>query len=319
VHVSVDTEGKATEVCKQTKKYKDRKLGKPTNNDVRAKIKERFKQLKPDYDKKNQERQDSLKRLKELQAQRDKDIKDRDDKIKEVNDKKKERQAKCSTPIALLLGVATSESANAKRDGEHPYDWTTDYFDEEFISSDDRLSEWPEEVDINKISADVDTEAFLKKWDEIIDDKKQKPYSCTYSRKRSLDRRCSAKRSWDDWDADFASDALPYHNSSLIVRDFDVHSSDIDNIEKRNPFALLFAVIAQFAGRFAVQITARATASVAANSARLSNLIKTPERLFQIAAKGQGTKAGVKGMENAKAAIRKDSKRWIKCLREGIP
>jgi hypothetical protein len=68
-----------------------------------------------------------------------------------------------------------------------------------------------------------------------------------------------------------------------------------------------------------VQVTARATASVAANSQRLVNLLKTPERLFQTAAKGQGTKAGQKGMEDAKEAIKKDAKWYWKCLKEGKP
>ncbi|OAK94583.1 hypothetical protein IQ06DRAFT_353017 [Phaeosphaeriaceae sp. SRC1lsM3a] len=144
-------------------------------------------------------------------------------------------------------------------------------------------------------------------------------HSSNFVGKRSLDRRCSQKRSIEEWETNFVLDSLPDINSSLAIRDFEYHESDIDHLEKRNPFAALLAILTQFAGRLAVQLTARATASIAANSPRLAALIKNPERLFQIAAKGQGTKAGVKGMENAKAAIRNDAKRWIQCLKEGIP
>jgi membrane-associated HD superfamily phosphohydrolase len=327
----VDSEGKATQTCKQTKKFYDRKRTKPTNSDVRAKIKDSWNKMKPDYDKKNRERQDSLKKLKELQEQRDKAIKEKDDKIKEANDKKKERLAKCDTPIALLIGATFSEVLS-KRDGEHPYDWTTDYFDEEFVASDERLKDWPQDIDVEQISADVDTDAFLKKWDQYIDDHKREPHSCQFIGKRSLERRCSQKRSFEEWYGD-DEPATRFNNASSLVqrhigpvfhadasaRDITITPSGMHELEKRNPLALLFEILAQFGTRLAVQLTARATATVAANSPRLANLLKTPERLFQTAAKGQGTKAGQKGMDGAKEAIKKDAKRYWKCLKEGKP
>ncbi|KAH5220169.1 hypothetical protein HBI25_187400 [Parastagonospora nodorum] len=346
VYVSVDTAGKATETCKQTRKYQDRKQGKPTNKDVRAKIKEQFTQRKPEYDARNKEREESLKKLKEIQAKRDQEIKDRDDKIKDANEKKKKRQAECSTPIALLMGLAANAAANSKRDGEHPYDWTTDYFDEEYTTSDDRLKEWPDEVDVDKISADVDEKAFLKQWDDDLEARRRPPRpGCSWNGKRSLDRRCTRRRSLDDWTDDLEPVAFPdediddndffsdeddignnfsldkgnnNNNSSLIERDFETYSTDVIVIEKRNPFVALMSLIAQFASRLAVNFIARPVASIAAHSTRLASLRARPERLFQIATRGQGTKSGFKGMDNAKAAIRKD-KRWIKCLREGIP
>ncbi|KAH7090486.1 hypothetical protein FB567DRAFT_617949 [Paraphoma chrysanthemicola] len=322
VHVFVDSDGKAVESCKQTRKYYDRKRTKPTDSDVRAKIKDTWNKMKPDYDKREQERKDSLKKLKEIQEQRDRELKDQE-KLKEANDRKKERQAKCSTPIALLLGAAYNEAMN-KRDGEHPYDWTTDYFDEDFISSDDRLKEWPEDLDVGQISEDVDTDAFLKKWDEYIDDHKRVSQTCTFVRKRSLDRRCSQRRSLDDWYSAFEPGYSVDNTSSLPRRDLDfvqlrkIDSHDVESIEKRY-FSLLFLILSQFGMRLGVQVAARATASVAATSPRLASLLKVPERLFQTAPKGGGTKAGQKGMESAKEAIKKDSQRWLKCLKEGIP
>jgi membrane-associated HD superfamily phosphohydrolase len=330
-HVMVDSEGKAVQSCKQTRKFYNRKGTKPTNSDVRAKIKDSWNKLKPDYDKKNQERQNSLKKLKEIQEERDRSMKEKDDKIKEANDKKKERLAKCDTPIALLLGAAFNE-AMSKRDGEHPYDWTTDYFDEEFVGSDERLKDWPQDIDVEQISADVDTEAFLKKWDEYIDDHKRQGHSCTFIGKRSLDRRCSQRRSLEEWyggvDLDTRFDntsALvqrhvgPVFHADISLRDIATLPHGMHELDKRNPIAWLFEILAQFGTRMAVQVAARATASVAANSPRLANLLKTPERLFQTAAKGQGTKAGQKGMEGAKEAIKKDAKRYWKCLKEGKP
>lgn len=326
VDVFVNSEGKATETCKQTQKYQDRKKGKPTNSDVKAKIKEKFNKLKPDYDKKNQERKDSLNRLKELQDQRDKDMKERNDKVQEANDKKKERLSKCDTSIALLLGAVFDEASKARRDGEeNPYDWTTDYFDEEFVGSDDRVIDWPLEIDIAQISADVDTDAFLKTWDEYIDEHKRTASSCNFMGKRSLERRCSQKRSTKEWNGGLIMDTQSPNISSVIERDIGpVHDPkgtlrDIDNLEKRNLLIALFEFLGIFGGRMAVSIVARATATVAARSPRLAGLLKNPDRMFQVAAKGQGTKAGSKGMENAKRAIKQDYKRWLKCLKDGKP
>jgi hypothetical protein len=280
--------------------------------------------LKPDYDKRNQEREDSLKKLKELQEQRDKSVREKDDKIKEANDKKKERLAKCDTPIALLIGAAFSEILS-KRDSEHPYDWTTDYFDEEFVASDERLKDWPQDIDVEQISADVDTDAFLKKWDEYMDDHKRKPHFCQFIGKRSLERRCSQKRSSEEWydelgtRFDNTSSLVQRHMGPISLETVAFPLRNAHELDKRNPLALLFEILAQFETRLAVQVTARATASVAANSPPLANLLKTPELLFQTAGRGQGTKAGQKGMEGAKEAIKKDAKRYWKCLKEGIP
>jgi hypothetical protein len=172
---------------------------------------------------------------------------------------------------------------------------------------------------IVSVSGDVDTDAFLKKWDEILDNQKPFPHTCVGVGKRSMDRRCSQKRAWDDWeDDDFPLDTLPDNNSSLIIRDFDVHTHDLDDLEKRIPFALLLSVIAQFAGRMGVQLIARVSAAVTVRNSRIQGLVNAGTKIFQSAPTGQGTKAGVKGMQNAKSSIMKD-KRWINCLKNGLP
>jgi len=327
VHTEVSDDGKAEQSCRATRKFYDRKKSKPTNSSLRAKIKDQWNKLKPDYDKKNKERQENLKKLKAMEEENEKRQKEmaKENKKLEANDKKKERQSKCSTAISLLLGVAFS-GASAKRDGdgEHPYDWTTDYFDEEFVGSDDRLKDWPPDLDVEKISADVDTQAFLKQWDEAIDDKKRIGHSCTYV-KRSLDPRCSQRRSLEGLYDDSDLDTQFSNSSSLLQRHMDpiydsrITSNGIQELEKRNPLAALLSLLGIFGSRLATQVIARATASVAAQAPRLANLIQNPGRLFQIASKGKGAKGGQPAMQSAKQAIMKDNKRWLKCLKDGIP
>jgi hypothetical protein len=222
---------------------------------------------------------------------------------------------KCNPIIALLIGAATNAAQNSKRDDEHPYDWTSWFFDEDFVSSDERIKDW------NK---------WLEKWSADLDERKRSLYvNCNFVGKRSLERRCSAKRSlegdWyddDDFDADF--DTLSANNTSVIERyagptnPATVSARDLIDLEKRNPFAWLFSILAQFGTRVATGVVARVTASVAANSPRLANLLKNTERLFQVAKPGEGAKSGLRGMENAKDIIKKD-KNWLKCLKEGIP
>ncbi|KAH8711914.1 hypothetical protein GQ44DRAFT_626345 [Phaeosphaeriaceae sp. PMI808] len=323
--VYVDSNGKAKETCKQTRKYQDRKKAKSKDPSFKAKIQDLYNKVKPDQDKKDEQRKNSLKKLKEIQADRDRKFKDMDDKIKEANHKVKEREHKCNVHIALLLGAAYEAKNMRRAEEDSPYSWTTDYFDEEFVGSDDRLTEWPQEIDINQISANVDTNAFLKQWDEEINERKRRGSSCNFVGKRSLGRRCSQKRSMGEWYDDINLDTRPDNTSSLIERNVEQvyypenRSPDTEELEKRNPFALLFNILAQFGGKLGMQVLTRATSSVAASSPRLASLLKNPDRLFQIAAKGQGTKAGTKGMDNAKMAIKKDYKRWLKCLKEGLP
>jgi hypothetical protein len=129
----------------------------------------------------------------------------------------------------------------------------------------------------------------------------------------------------EEWYDDMHLETGSDNTSSLLQRDVgpsypsDMSPRDISELEKRNPIAILFSILAQFGTRIAVQVAVRATASVAANSPRLAGLLRNPDRLFQIAARGKGTRAGQKGMQSAKDAIKKDYKRWVKCLKDGKP
>ncbi|KAF2824662.1 hypothetical protein CC86DRAFT_395146 [Ophiobolus disseminans] len=341
VHTNVQSTGQAVQSCKQTRKFYDRKREKPTSKDLKTRVRELWNKLKDRYSRENKDREANLKKLKEIEEKRAKEDKERTDKLNDKKDKQKRRMSECSTSRSILIGAVVKE-ATGKRDGEHPYDWTTDYFDEEFVSSDDRLKDWAAEVDVEKISEKVDTDAFLKKWDQIIDDQKRPHASCNFVG-RSLETRCSQKRSlgafegWnDDIDLDTRSNAtsadesdiepiVSLEASSLVERNTglvisrDASSGSIQDLEKRNPFAALFGFLASFGSRMGVSIVARATASVAARSPRLANLIKNPERLFQIAPKGKGAKGGQNAMKSAKESIMKEKDKWVKCLKDGLP
>jgi hypothetical protein len=142
-----------------------------------------------------------------------------DQKLTEEKDKKKDRMVKCSALVSLLLGAIYNQvAAKCDGEGEHPYELMTDYFDEAFIGSDDNLVVWPYELDVNSISEDVDQDPFLQKWDEYIDDHKREYHSCNFVGKRSLDRRCSQRRSLEEWYGNFDLDVRSTNSSSLVDR-----------------------------------------------------------------------------------------------------
>ena len=322
-HVEVDDAGKATQSCRITRKYIDRKKGKPTQPNLRAKIRDLWEKAKPENEKRSKERQENLDKLKKLRAERDQRSADLTEKTEE-NEKKKERIGKCNPLIALLLGAASTAAQHAKREEESPYEWTSDYFDEEFISSDDRLNDWPPDLKVDQISTDVDEKKWLKKWNDDIDERRQSLHNnCNFVGKRSLERRCSQKRSLDGYWFDLDDNLMQSASNNVTppeIEDY-VPAADLvivpsHELEKRNIGWLL--ILTSFGTRVAQNFVSRATAAVAARSIRLQNLLKAPDRLFQIAKTGQGTKAGSRGMQNAQEAVRKD-KNWLECLKEGIP
>ena len=184
---------------------------------------------------------------------------------------------------------------------------------------DARLYDWPDDIDADEISEDVDEEAFLRKWDEHVDDHKPQYHSCILVGKRSLERRCTRRRSLDPWYDDIDPINLPSNITSMAPYQPQHSPEGAEEIEKRNPFALLFQVLANFAVRLGLQIAARATASIASTSSRLATLLKNPNRLFQIAQTGKGTPRGPPAMNSARQAIKADSDRWRICLKDGLP
>jgi hypothetical protein len=326
-HVSVDSNGKATHICKQTQKYYDRKGTKPTDSRVRARIKAWWDRIKPQRDQEEKDRKELRDKLKTIEAERDEEAKKQKQELEE-KDKKAKRLSQCSTCVALVAGAAI-DGATAKRDGEHPYEWTSDYFDEEFVISDESLADWPNDIDVNSISEDVDQESFLKKWLEVITDRKRALYNnCNFVGKRSLDRRCSQRRSLEDWyglgDGTYGDNDLHIRsaNSSILVErqtesvnHLTVSPRGSDELDKRF-LGALFSMLAQFGTRLATGLAALVRSASSAVAAVTK--IAKPERLFQNAAGSAGRGRGTpQGMTNARKAI-KDFADWKKCLKDGL-
>lgn len=339
VHTSVSN-GKASRSCKMTKKYNDRKKGKPTNKELRAKISEETKKRKPDYEKDKKNVADQKKKLEDIKKQRAQAEADRK-KLNDAHNRQKLRYVECLEGLALLQAVLASAS-----DGDHPYAWTTEFFDEEFVSSDERLKAWPAEIDVNKISDVVDTQAFVDRWAALMEDKKRPPTGCNFVGKRSLEARCSQRRSldgFDEWYDDIDVAAGSDNSSSLIERDVgpgvsletsslierdtgaaipgDIPSSDLEELDKRqNPFALLFNLISRFATNISMSVTARVTTAIARAEPQLAKAVNSG-RMFRVAARGKGTPKGQGGMkETAKKIMEKaGDKAYKECIKNGKP
>ena len=178
--------------------------------------------------------------------------------------------------------------------------------------------DWPYELDVNSISEDVDQNSFLQKWDKYIDDHKREYHSCNFVGKRSLDRRCSQRRSLEEWYGNFDL-ALRSANSSYLV-DRQTESVDhptifprgSDELDKRF-LGFLFDILAAFGARLATGIVARATSAVTV----VTRYAQTADRLFQIA-KGSTGRGGAQGMKNARSNTKSNQDQWLKCLKEGL-
>ena len=314
----VDSDGKAQEECKQTKQYKERKKNKPKQ--LKDRLKEKWNKDKPEREK-EKERQDKLKKLKEYRDKLDEEMTQRE-KTWQANDKKQQRMGKCAPVVALMIGASTSE----KHDEEHPYDWTSDYFDEDLFGSDDRLLDWPKDVDIETIAfatdVGVDAEAWMKSWEHVVSARDMKNYVPCSSGKRSLHTRCrrSVDDSFVDVDMGIASNqntSLSRRNIGLVYRP-SMSAHGIEELEKRNP-VVIFIEIAALAARLGVSLLSRTVASITRWAPRLANLAKNTDRLFKIAPKGQGgAGTGIEGMKNAFKRTVNDP-RFRQCIKEGVP
>ncbi|ORY14931.1 hypothetical protein BCR34DRAFT_598835 [Clohesyomyces aquaticus] len=227
VHVSVDVDGKATEECRQTRRYKERKENK--FKELKDKLKEKWTKDKPEREKKESERKENIKKLDDMKKRLDADRKDRE-KLTNANEKKKARMGKY-------------------------------YYDEDFMSSADRLSEWPQDIDIDTMKevtdAGVDAEAWLKKWEHIVSAELETLEESPCN-KRSLKNRCVASRDLDGSYPDTDMDVDSGRNTTAVKRDI-AHwypEHDTPDFEKRNPYVVL-AEIAVFAVRLAMSLLAR--------------------------------------------------------------
>ncbi|KAJ4304609.1 hypothetical protein N0V90_000135 [Kalmusia sp. IMI 367209] len=319
----VDTDGKAHEECKKTNQFKERKKNKVSK--LRSKLKDKWNKQKPQREEQEKARQAKLNELKDHQAKLQKEMEERE-KLKEQNDKKKSRMGKCSTVTALMIGVA--QNTAQKRDEEHPYDWTSDYFDEDFMTSDDRLKDWPSDIDIDSVACVtdncVDADAWMKQWEEVVSahDLQNWP-SCTNG-KRGLNSRCH-KRSLSYIEEPEEHHTTNNHTVSFLARDKSLSQPAVDDfrqmeLEERNPVLIveILIEISLFGARLGISLLARTAANIARWAPRLANIAKNTGRLFKIAPKGQGGAKGVDGMKNAFEKI-VQNRFFKKCLQDGVP
>jgi hypothetical protein len=332
--------GGMRERCEKTQRFKDKKRQKAKDQEFRRKQKETWdRDHQEARKKKDEERKRQLEALEEERRKMEQE-RERVQKLEQANDKKKARMGKCAPVTALMIGVQVHASLK-REDQEDPYDWTTDYFDEPFIDSDDFLTYWPEGVDVETIKHPhpengVDAEAYMKAWEERVQhaDLRNWPNPCGGIKRDAtgtIDRRCQKRSLYngaedDNIDSrDGANDTLveraisrthehesqPGAPNSIIVRDPNVYVP-------RNPLIFLIE-IAFFAARLGMSLLARTASAVARYSPRLAQFAsKIPDRLFQVAARGAGTPRGLNGMKNAMANIVK-SPAFRQCVMEGLP
>ena len=325
-YVWVDSDGTALEECQKTKQFSQRKKSKV--QELRGKFKDKWTKSKSQRDKQEKERQEKLKSLKEQRKKLQSEADEREKALKEKDDKKKARMGKCATVTALMMGLA--ENLAQKREEEHPYDWTSDYFDEDFITSDDRLNDFPRDIDIDNIACnkdnctDIDAEAWMKEWQERAQarDLKENWPTCTQIRKRRLFARCPAKRSLqvDDVTSENvssteASSVPELASSKALVHCNGKHSTCTTGLEKRNPLIGILIEIGMFGARLGVSLLTRAATSIARWAPRLADIAKNTDRLFKIAQNG---KAGARSVDSMKEAFSKIAKNpnFRKCLKD---
>ncbi|KAF2449702.1 hypothetical protein P171DRAFT_405159 [Karstenula rhodostoma CBS 690.94] len=309
----VDTDGVAMEECRKTKQFQERKRTKV--RELNARFKEKWYKQKPQRDQQKMDRDEKMDKLKEQRDKLQKDMEARD-KLKEQNDKKKARMGKCSTVTALLMGVA--QNFAQKRDEDHPYDMTSDFFDENFFTSDDRLADWPSDVDIDTVACVsddcVDSEAYMKEWEDIAQrhDLENWP-TCSQIGSRSLHARCKKRTVIEPVDDTPSLSSVPFPYA-------DMSAKELSEIKERNPVAIFQIVleIILFGSRLGMSLLARTATSVARWAPRLANIAKNPDRLFKLAPKGQGTPKGVEGMKEGFRRIVQNPA-FKKCLKDGMP
>lgn len=323
--VYVDSDGKASEECQKTKQFSQRKKSKV--QELKGKFKEKWEKSKSQREEQGKKRQEKLKSLKDKRKQLQTDAENRQ-KESDKNDKKKARMGKCATVTALMMGLA--QNVAQKRDEVHPYDWTTDYFDEDFMASDDRLSEFPSDIDIDKISCtddkcgDINAEAWMKAWQERAQaaDLKNNWPSCTQIGKRKLHPRCPAKRSKTAIRMSVSENVSSLDNlptsKALVSCHGDPNACTSSLQQRQLPFINIIIEVSLFATRLGVSLLSRTASSIARWAPRLANIAKNTDRLFKIAPKGKAGARSVDAMKDAFGKIAKNPN-FKKCIKDGLP
>jgi hypothetical protein len=299
---------KAVEKCRTTRQYRSRKKGRMEKFKV-------WKQTSWQAEKERKEAERKAQEEADRKAKEEADKKAQEEQDKE--DHRKKRTGKCLPVVALMTGieyVAAKRSVPlARRDEEHPYSWTTEFFDEDFMESNDILEYWPSDLaDFDPNTDDLDKDDWLNKWSQIIQSRmlKEDDTNCDGTSNSKV-KRCPVRR--DLGPAEYAlstpepSSAPPATTErGLIV------------LEERQGIPGIIVSIASFLLRLA-SIFGKikpAVDAIAKLVPRLTGLTK--ERLFTLAKPGQGAAGGREAMKNAAQKIAQNQN-WKSCLQAGQP
>jgi hypothetical protein len=218
---------------------------------------------------------------------------------------------------------------------------TTDYFDEDFVQSDDFLQYWPADVKIEDIkevtNEGVDAEAWMARWEAIVSARelRNSPGNCPGSKRSDGPKRRCTRSVDEDFDFDDDDDFTDFDgvrvftgNDTLLERyaaaeaeiklpPTDLMVRDPNYYVKRNPIAIIIEIIF-FAARLGTSLLARTASALSRYAPRLAGLAKNTDRLFKVAPKGSGTPRGIDGMKNAMTRI-VNNKSFRQCVAEGVP
>lgn len=187
---------------------------------------------------------------------------------------------------------------------DNPFAWCNNFFDEDFINSDDFMPNWPPALDNVDWAADLDDQSqggFLDLWTtKIQNEAKLEDHTCMCgickrdAEARELQRRCPQK-----------------------IRDVAIRNPELTTRQGQVVLILgnMIDIVLGFLGRFATL-----AARVAAGASRLAQLVSKGEKFLSIARKGEKiTSKGPDDMKDAARKITKNDKLWKSYLRGKAP
>jgi hypothetical protein len=318
--------GKVSQECKLHNKYKEKRRKEADKQKPDRKKKWRDEEPKrQEAERKRKEKEEEARKKMEEWKKKDEEMRKQQ---MEEKEKKKSRMGKCLPLVALFIGMYQDLK---KRDGEeHPYDWTTEYFTEDWIEkTDDVLEYWPGDVNVNEISPDesIDNDEWMKKWNAII----EAEYLRRINPSRTMQwKRCDSVNGTCDEDAELVEVVDEEPVEVREVEDVETHISQAlalreagtvsHHYEKR--FFQIFFAIAAFCARLAINIAQGVAKAVTKVSDRIAKIVGKDvidtKKLFQLAKGGTNNGKNAGNMKNAADKIRQ-SEKWKQCIKGGKP
>lgn len=182
---------------------------------------------------------------------------------------------------------------------DNPFEWCSNWFDEEYVNDDQMMTYWPStltDVDWSINMDDQGDTGFLHLWTDKINQEAATDAVChcgictrDNGEALELQKRCPPR-----------------------TRDIAIRNADLITRQSTLPIiGSIIEVVLSFLSRF-MTVAAR----VAAGASRLVQLINKGEKFLKIARKGEKVLSkGADDMKNAADKISKNNKLWQNCLR----